>query len=116
MTLRELIVKYRNDHGLSQRQFAQICDISNGYLAMIENNENPRTKKPPVLSLTMLRKLAGGMGMSLQSLFETIDDEMVSGVDEAILSEDERDLIMYYRDMSVSKKHLMLALARELEK
>lgn len=116
MTLREYITKYRDDHGLSQRQFAQICDISNGYLAMIENNVNPRTGKPPVLSLTMFRKLAGGMGMSLQSLFEVIDDEAVSSVDEAILTEDERDLIMYYRDMTISKKHLMLALAREFEK
>ena len=116
MTLREYLIKYREDHGLSQRQFASISDISNGYLAMIENGLNPRTGKPPVLSIPMLRKLAGGMGMSLQSLMETIDDEMVSSVDEAILTEDERDLIMYYRDMTLSKKHLMLALAREFDK
>ena len=116
MTLREYIVKHRIDHELSQRQFAQICDISNGYLAMIENNMNPRTGKPPVLSIAMFRKIASGMGMTLQSLIEAIDDEMVSSVDEAILTEDERDLIMFYRDMTVSKKHLMLALARELEK
>ena len=64
----------------------------------------------------MFRKLAGGMGMSVQSLFESIDDEVVSSVDEAILTEDERDLIMYYRDMPISQKHLMLALAREFDK
>ena len=116
MTLREYIIKYREDHGLSQRQFAKNCDISNGYLGMIENNENPRTGKPPVVSLPMFRKIAGGMGMSLQSLFEAIDDEIVSSVDEAILSEDERDLIMFYRDMTISQKHLMLTLAREFNK
>lgn len=116
MNIREFILKYREVHGLSQRQFAKNCDISNSYLAMIENNENPRTGKPPVLSLSMFRKLAGGMGMSLQSLFEQIDDEVVSSVDEAILTEDERDLIMYYRDMTLSKKHLMLSIAREFEK
>ena len=116
MKLREFIIKYREEHDLSQRQFANICDISNGYLAMIENNENPRTGKPPVLSITMWRKLASGMGMTLHSLIESIDDEVVSSVDEAILTEDERDLIMYYRDMTISKKHLMLALAREFEK
>ena len=116
MTLREYIIKYREDHGLSQRQFANVCDISNGYLAMIENNENPRTGKPPVLSITMWRKIASGMGMTLHSLIEAIDDEMVSSVDEAILTEDERDLIMFYRDLSMSKKHLLLSIVREFNK
>lgn len=116
MTLREYIIKYREDHGLSQRQFAINCDISNGYLAMIENNLNPRTGKPPVLSIAMFRKIASGMGMTLQSLIEAIDDEMVSSVDEAILTEDERDLIMYYRDLTVSKKHLLLSIVREFSK
>ena len=116
MTLREYIIKYREEHGMSQRQFANICDISNGYLAMIENNLNPRTNKPPVLSITMYRKIASGMGMTLHSLIESIDDEIVSSVDEAILTEDERDLIMYYRDLPVSKKHLMLSIVREFSK
>ena len=116
MTLREFIIKYREEHGLSQRQFANICDISNGYLAMIENNENPRTGKPPVLSITMWRKIASGMGMTLHSLIESIDDEVVSSVDEAILTEDERDLIMFYRDLSMSKKHLLLSIVREFNK
>ena len=83
---------------------------------MIENNLNPRTKKPPVLSITMFRKIASGMGMTLQSLIEAIDDEMVSSVDEAILTEDERDLIMFYRDLSMSKKHLLLSIVREFNK
>ena len=116
MTLREFIIKYREEHNLSQRQFANICDISNGYLGMIENNENPRTGKPPVLSITMWRKIASGMGMSLHSLIESIDDEVVSSVDEAILTEDERDLIMFYRDLSMSKKHLLLSIVREFNK
>ena len=111
MTLRECIIKYREDHGLSQRQFANMCAVSNGYLALIENGRNPRTDKPPIVSIPMLRKLAGGMGLSLQALTDAIDNELVSSVDEAILTEDERDLIMYYRDMTISKKHLMLALA-----
>ena len=114
MTLREYIVKYREDHRLTQRQFAAICDLSNTYLKVIEDNFNPKTGKPPVPSLTTIRKIAGGMGMTLQSLIETIDDEMVSSVDEAVLSEDERDLLMYYRDLSIKDKHLILTVIRKI--
>lgn len=45
MTLGEIIVKYRLEHGLSQRQFALRCGLSNGYIAMIEKNRNPATGK-----------------------------------------------------------------------
>ena len=114
MKLHEYLIKFREEHKLTQRQFATICDLSNTYLKVIEDNYNPKTGKPPVLSLTTMRKIASGMGMTVQSLIETIDDEMVSSLDEAILSEDERDLIMYYRDLSIKDKHLMLALIRKI--
>ena len=114
MTLSEYIVNFREEHKLTQRQFAAICDLSNTYLKVIEDNFNPKTEKPPVLSLTTIRKIASGMGMTLQSLIETIDDEMVSSMDEAILAEDERDLLMYYRDLSIKDKHLILTLIRKI--
>lgn len=114
MKLHEYIIKFRDDHKLTQRQFATICDLSNTYLKVIEDDYNPKTGKPPVLSLTTMRKIASGMGMSVQSLIETIDDEMVSSVDEAVLTEDERDLLMYYRDMSIKDKHLILTIVRKI--
>ena len=116
MTLQEYIINYRTEHDLSQRQFAKMCDISSGYMSMIENNINPKTGKPPVLTFQTVKKLATAMGTSVHALAGDIDGQTWSNTDEAILSEDERDLIMFYRDMSISKKHLMLALARELEK
>lgn len=114
MTLREYIVKYREDHHLSLRQLAAICDLSPGYLSVVENNFNPKTGKPPVPSLITLRKLASGMGMSLQALTDVIESENVSDVDEAVLTEDERDLLMFYRDMSIKDKHLILSLVRKI--
>jgi transcriptional regulator with XRE-family HTH domain len=41
MTLKDLIIEYRNDHGLSQRQFATACGLSNGYISMLEKEMNP---------------------------------------------------------------------------
>ena len=114
MKLHEYIINFREDHKLTQRQFANMCDLSNTYLKVIEDNYNPKTGKPPVLSLTTMRKIASGMGMSVQSLIETIDDEMVSALDEAILTEDERDLLMYYRDLTLKDKHLILTLVRKI--
>lgn len=114
MTLREYIIKFREDHHLSLRQFASMCDLSAGYLHVIENNYNPKTGKPPVVSLVTLRKLAGAMGLSLQSLTDIIESETVTSVDEAVLTEDERDLLMYYRDMGIKDKHLVLSLVRKI--
>ena len=116
MTLREYIVKYRQDHGLSQRQFANNCDISNGYLAIIENNYNPKTGKPPIISLLTIKKLASAMGLSLQELTDIIDNQEIADYDEAVLSEDERHLIQFYRDMTLEQKNLLLSVAQAIAK
>lgn len=78
MTLSEMIIKYRKEHGLSQRQFALRCGVSNGYISMLEHNVNPSTGDPAVPSLLMLRKIASGMGITLDELFANADDMPVS--------------------------------------
>lgn len=45
MTLRDLISAYRKDHGLSQRQFANQCGLSNGYISMLEKGINPTKRE-----------------------------------------------------------------------
>lgn len=74
MTLSDLIREYRREHGLSQRQFASACGLSNGYISMLEKNENPKTGQPVTPSLPALKKIADGMGLSLQDLFSNTDD------------------------------------------
>lgn len=74
MTLSELVVKYRTEHKLSQRQFAQICGLSNGYISMLEKNVNPKTGLPLVPTIANLYKLALGMNMTLAQLFESVED------------------------------------------
>ena len=46
MTLRELVMDFRKEHGISQRQFANMCGLSNGYISMLERNSNPKTGLP----------------------------------------------------------------------
>lgn len=74
MKLSEMIVKYRNEHGLSQRQMAAQCGLSTGYISLIEKEINPQTGKPMVPSLTVLNKLAKGMAITLDTLLSVCDD------------------------------------------
>lgn len=74
MTLRDIITEYRRTHELSQRQFATSCGLSNGYISMLEKNENPKTGLPMIPSLPALKKIAGGMGMTVTDLFIQVDD------------------------------------------
>lgn len=74
MNLGNLIIEYRNNHDLSQRQFANLCGLSNGYISILEKGINPNTGKPVTPTLPQYQKLASGMGLSLSELFEQIDD------------------------------------------
>lgn len=74
MTLRDLVKEYRANHDLSQRQFAAVCNLSNGYISMLEKNLNPKTGLPVTPSLPALKKIATGMGITLTDLFTRADD------------------------------------------
>ena len=96
MTLRELVITYRNEKGMSQRQFATACGLSNGYISMLEKNVNPKTGLPVTPSLPALKKIAMGMGLTLNDLFLQADDmpvDLLEGNEKSTLvtgSEDER--------------------------
>ena len=74
MKLGDLIRSYRDSHDLSQRQFALRCDLSNGYISILEKGINPNTQRPVTPTIPQLKKLADGMGISLSELFEQVDD------------------------------------------
>lgn len=74
MKLGDLIKDYRSSHGLSQRQFALQCGLSNGYISILEKGVNPNTDKPVTPTIPQLRKLAGGMGLTVTELLERVDD------------------------------------------
>lgn len=74
MTLGELIKEYREKNGISQRRFAYMCGLSNGYISMLERNCNPNTNEPPVPSITAMKAVAGAIGITLDELLSRIDD------------------------------------------
>lgn len=85
MTLSDFVKEYRKEHDLSQRQFAAICGLSNGYISMLEKNMNPKTGLPLTPSLPALKKISDGMGISLADMLTTVDDmpvELLSDISE----------------------------------
>lgn len=74
MHIGEYINNYLMEHQMSQRQFAKKCNFSNGYISMLINNENPKTGKPMVPSLTALLSISRAMCISLDDLIDAVDD------------------------------------------
>lgn len=88
MTLGEIIKIYRDERSMSQRQFAEACGLSNGYISMLEKNLNPKTGLPMVPSLTAIKKIAALMGVAANDILDQMDDVPVEITsDEDIISE-----------------------------
>lgn len=75
MKLSELIREYRKRTNISQREFSRKCDLSNTYISFLENEKNPKTGRPLVPTLEQYRKLADGMDITVQRLFELLDED-----------------------------------------
>lgn len=74
MKLGDLIREYREKQDLSQRQFADKCDLSNGYISILEKGINPNTGRPVTPTIPQLKKLAAGMNITIMEMFELVDD------------------------------------------
>lgn len=111
MKLSELIIEYRREHGISQRQLASQCSLSTGYISLIEKEINPQTGKPMVPSLAVLNKLAKGMGITLDNLLSVCDDMPVdiSATEKTVL--DEKDGL----DLEIAEIILSLSESKKQE-
>ena len=85
MKLGDLIKEYREQHDLSQRQFAAVCGLSNGYISMLERGENPKTHKPVTPTLHQLKKLADGMGTTIMDMLDKVEDMPIDLATEAMM-------------------------------
>nr|DAP84685.1 MAG TPA: helix-turn-helix domain protein [Caudoviricetes sp.] len=91
MTIGEVIRRYREDHNLSQRQFALKCNISNGYISMLEKGINPKTNEPIMPSIAALKAISSAMNISLNDLLIQADDMPVNLSLELELQSSSRD-------------------------
>ena len=110
MRIGERVQQFREQHGLSQREFARRCDLSNGIISFIENGERPNGE-PYIPRFVTIRKIARGMGTTPEELIsecEDFDIDISVGPEETPLvldfmrelqnqSADEQMLIQVYR-------------------
>lgn len=74
MKLSKMIESYCAEHNLSYRKFADKCNVTNGYITMLISEVNPKTGKPIKPQIETLKKIAGGMGMTLNDLLSSVDE------------------------------------------
>ena len=111
MTLGEIVRNYREEHGLSQREFAEISGLSSGYISMLEKNRNPRTGEPIIPKIDVIKKVATAMGTTAHSLMEKMGDSMVS-LDEFTAEDGELDaqIMILIRQLTPELKHSVYEL------
>lgn len=109
MKLSAIIADYRESMQISQREFARRCDLSNSYISFLEKDTNPKTGRPMVPTLVQYKKIATGMNMTVQQLFEMLDDDAPVDLNSpcdvlrspcssfGYLSEDEQALLSAFR-------------------
>lgn len=75
MTLGDIIKAYREEHGLSMRDFARASGLTKGFISMLEHNMNPKTREPIKPSVRTIQMAAKGMFMDFNTLFEMISGD-----------------------------------------
>ena len=120
-----LIKAYRDKNALTLRDFAKKCGASHSYIAMLENGKNSKTGDPIVPSISMMKKIAHGMGMSINDLISLCDDMPITlndsseinlqlfaenSPEEHRLTEGERLWLELYRRVSPDTRNLLIKL------
>ena len=78
MDIGSLIRRFREENSVSQRAFAQMCGVSNGYISMLEDGKNPKTGDAIVPSLKTCEKIASAMGVPVGDLLESIGGSFIA--------------------------------------
>ena len=75
MKLGDIIIEYREQNNLSQREFARRCGLSNSLISIIEKGYNPQTGKEISPDLETYASIAKVMGISMHTLFERLGND-----------------------------------------
>lgn len=120
MDIGSIIKNYRDSIGMSLRDFASKCGASHSYIAMLESGKNSKTGEPIIPTISMLKKIASGLGISVNDLIAMCDDMPVSlgmpqkekSPEEPKLPEEEEELLKLIRLMPAEMKSLYIETLR----
>ena len=109
--LGEIVKQYRTENKLTMRDFAQRSGLSKGFISMLEQGYDSKTKKPiSVCNLTYKTFLGISHGLGLpdvHSLFKLLDPGTVVQL-APVLCKDEENLLKDFRSLNdLGKKHVL---------
>ncbi len=120
MKLGTFVKTYRKEHGnISQRELAEKCGLSNAIISMIEKGMNPSTSQPITPTLPTLRKLSAGMNITLDDLFNAVDEMNVSLDKNPYTDEEKAEFIEFFdrfRKLSSEQKTEFLEFFNDFRK
>lgn len=118
MKLGEIIKKYRLENNLTTAELATKCNLSKGYISMLENNFKPSGRKKDITpSLEAIKKISVGTGIEFDTLLATIDGEvsLLPLKEDSLynkLSDQEKNLLDIYRDLDDKGQHTVDTVAQ----
>ena len=103
MTIGEFIISYRKEHGISQRAFAKLANLSYSYIGILETgrNTNGSITTP---SIETYNSIAKAVGLSLFDLLKTVQDDVVIN---PVFTVEEQMLILSFRKASDRDKEII---------
>jgi transcriptional regulator with XRE-family HTH domain len=90
MKIAEKVRQYREEHNMSQREFAKLCGLSSVVISFLERGERSNGD-PYIPRFETVRKIARGMGTTPEQLIsecEDFDFDISVGIEETPLYED----------------------------
>lgn len=106
MVIGKIINEYRLSHDMTMQEFADKSGLSKGYISMLEKGVHPQNGKEIIPSIETVQKLARAMGISVDTLLESVDgDQLVD------ISHDE----VKYDPLEGAKYELLLELFKSLD-
>lgn len=73
MNIGKVIKDYREKNQMTMQDFADKCNLSKGYISMLEKGKHPQNNKPIIPSIETVQKLSAAMGISIDTLLESLD-------------------------------------------
>lgn len=94
MFLGDLIKKYRDEHSISQRDFAKKSGLSYTYISALEKNKDYRTGKPISPTLETVKSVAKGLNISVDEILKLLDDDQEFIINNDTYKYDDKKLYM----------------------